>query len=146
MIEYDEEYDPSETYELASIGSRFVASLIDGILLSFTVGLVVAIVFRNNVAISMILYFAYFGYFWTQRDGQTLGKQAMDIKIIKMDGSPITWTDALVRYIGSFISSLALGLGYIWAIFDENNQTWHDKMAKTYVVNMKGKKKKHVTI
>jgi uncharacterized RDD family membrane protein YckC len=146
MIEYDEEYDPSETYELASIGSRFVASLIDGILLSFTVGLVVAIVFRNNVAISMILYFAYFGYFWTQRDGQTLGKQAMDIKIIKMDGSPITWTDALVRYIGSFISSLALGLGYIWAIFDENNQTWHDKMAKTYVVNVKGKKKKHVTI
>ena len=40
----------------------------------------------------------------------------------------------MIRAIGYHVSSIFCGLGYIWAIFDKNNQTWHDKLAGTYVV------------
>jgi uncharacterized RDD family membrane protein YckC len=29
---------------------------------------------------------------------------------------------------------MVVGLGYIWAIFDGKHQAWHDKIAKTFVV------------
>jgi uncharacterized RDD family membrane protein YckC len=32
------------------------------------------------------------------------------------------------------LSALALSLGYLWAFFDLDTQTWHDKLAKTVVV------------
>ena len=50
--------------------------------------------------------------------------------------APLTDTDAVIRAIGYYVSSLicSVGLGYLWAIFDKNNQTWHDKLARTYVV------------
>ena len=77
----------------------------------------------------------YHWYFWTRRDGQTPGKFALKIRVIKADGTPLTDTDAVIRAIGYNVSSIFCGLGYIWAIFDKNNQTWHDKLARTYVVN-----------
>ena len=133
-MDYGDEYDPTITYELAGIGTRFVASLIDGLILTFTIGLISFLLFRYNAAISTVLYFAYYWYCWTQRDGQTLGKQAMNIRIIKTDGSPISDTDAILRYIGYYISGFVIALGYLWAIWDENHQGWHDKIANTYVV------------
>jgi uncharacterized RDD family membrane protein YckC len=145
-VDYNEEFDTTATYELAGIGARFVASLIDGLILTFTIGLISVLLFRNNAGISTLLYFLYYGYCWTQRDGQTPGKQAMNIKIIKTDGSSITWADALLRYVGYLISSLVFGLGYIWAFFDANHQAWHDKIAKTYVVVAGEKKKKRISV
>jgi uncharacterized RDD family membrane protein YckC len=58
----------------------------------------------------------------------------MNIRVIKADGSPITDVDALVRTLGYFVGEVTLFLGFVWAAFDANNQAWHDKMAKTYVV------------
>jgi uncharacterized RDD family membrane protein YckC len=34
------------------------------------------------------------------------------------------------------VSGVALGLGYLWMLWDPNKQTWHDKVAKTYVVKV----------
>jgi len=36
--------------------------------------------------------------------------------------------------VGKFISAAVLLIGYIWMLFDKNSQTWHDKIAGTYVV------------
>jgi uncharacterized RDD family membrane protein YckC len=79
---------------------------------------------------------AYFVYFWSQRDGQTIMNKAMNIKVVRMDGSPITVGTAIVRYIGYIINDLIFGIpiGFIWAAFDANKQGWHDKIAGTIVV------------
>jgi uncharacterized RDD family membrane protein YckC len=79
---------------------------------------------------------AYFLYFWTRPTGQTLGMKAVNIRVVKTDGSPITVGTAVVRYLGMIINSIIFGLpiGWIWAAFDANKQGWHDKMAGTYVV------------
>jgi glyoxylase-like metal-dependent hydrolase (beta-lactamase superfamily II) len=40
----------------------------------------------------------------------------------------------LVRYLGYYVSTLPLMLGFLWIAFDPRKQGWHDKMAGTVVV------------
>lgn len=129
----------STTYELASIGNRFLALLIDDLILlavSFVIGLFLLPFLSDlfSLLLGIALNTAYYWYFWTRRDGQTPGKKAMRIKVIKADGTPISDTDALLRVFGYYVGRVTLGLGYLWAAFDANSQSWHDKMANTYVI------------
>jgi uncharacterized RDD family membrane protein YckC len=123
------------TYELADVGTRFIALLIDGLILG-VIGVLIGLVLSREAGsgIGFLIGVIYNWYFWTRKEGQTPGKQAMKIRVIKTDGSPISDGDAILRYIGYYISGLILGLGYLWAIWDDNHQAWHDMIAKTYVV------------
>jgi len=49
-------------------------------------------------------------------------------------GGSIGYGRAFIRWIGRLISSLILYLGYLWMLWDKENQTWHDKMANDVVV------------
>lgn len=60
--------------------------------------------------------------------------RVLDLKVIRTDGSALTLTQALIRYVGLFVSFLVLAIGVIWVAFDANKQGWHDKIAGTYVV------------
>ena len=131
-----------ESAQLAGIMSRFVASIIDGIVLALVATFLLFILslaggsFDGPLVqfIGLALPVVYYWYFWTRRDGQTPGKSAVRIRVVKTDGAEISDTDAFIRAIGYHVSALLCGLGFIWAIFDGNNQTWHDKLAGTYVV------------
>ncbi len=144
----DFESKPQYTYELATAGMRFIAFIIDNIVL-FVIGLVVGIILSiinlDSIFIGILINLVYHWYFWTRREGQTPGKSAVNIRVIKTDGTPISDSDAVIRVFGYYVSSLALGIGFVWALFDANNQCWQDKMANTYVVTTE-KVKKQVTI
>ena len=75
-------------------------------------------------------------YLWlVSTRGQSPGKMAIGIKIVRMDGSSLGFGGALMReIIGKLVSSLIIYLGYIWILFDSKRQGWHDKIAGTYVV------------
>jgi uncharacterized RDD family membrane protein YckC len=75
-------------------------------------------------------------FFLTRNNGQTPGKVMMKIRVIKADGSAISDSDAVIRCIISFLNCVFL-IGGLWALFDANQQGWHDKAANTYVVNVK---------
>ncbi|PJF34174.1 MAG: RDD family protein, partial [Candidatus Thermofonsia Clade 1 bacterium] len=80
----------------------------------------------------------YYIYFLTNRDGQTPGKAAVGIRIVKLDGTRLTAWDAILRnVIGYTISSLIFFLGYLWILFDDRKQGWHDKLARTVVVRVR---------
>lgn len=138
-----------EVYELAGLVERWAANIIDGILIAVPFMLVHLIFFPpdrpqplplvNFVAFAIPVI--YHWYFWTRRDGQTPGKFALGIRVIKADGGIMSDTDAFIRAVGYHISGLLFGLGYIWAFFDKKNQTWHDKMARTYVVRVDTQRK-----
>ncbi|MBC7814055.1 MAG: RDD family protein [Burkholderiales bacterium] len=119
---------------MADIGTRFIAIFIDNIIL----GIIAAVLFsgaeETGAGVGVIIGAIYSWYFWTQQDGQTLGKKLMGIRVIKTTGEKMTAGDAIVRYIGYYISGAVFALGYIWALFDNDNQGWHDKLASTYVV------------
>jgi uncharacterized RDD family membrane protein YckC len=128
------ESSDSVTYELADVGTRLIAIIIDGVILGVITGILTNFAGGTGYGLSFLVGVAYNWYFWTRQNGQTPGKSLMKIRVIKTDGSPISDTDAILRYIGYYISGFVLALGYLWAIWDENHQGWHDKIANTYVV------------
>lgn len=144
-----------QTVQVIGFGRRFLAYLIDSILLTIVnnvCGVIVGVVIglssaaagsdRENISaaaqlvsicLSLLISASYLAGFWATT-GQTLGKMALGIKVISADGSPVSWGKALLRYLGYIISGLILALGFIWVAFDPQRQGWHDKIAGTYVV------------
>ena len=53
-----------------------------------------------------------------------------------MDHRELDWTTAIVRAVSCFLSLVAAGLGFIWVAFDDEKQSWHDKIAGTTVVRV----------
>jgi uncharacterized RDD family membrane protein YckC len=119
---------------LAGLGARFIAIIVDGFVLGLIGGVLFSIIREPGGAAGIILGIAYQWYFLTQHNGQTPGKMLMGIRVVKTDGGKISDADAVIRYFGYWLNSLVLLLGWIWAIFDTNRQGWHDKLASTYVV------------
>ncbi len=70
----------------------------------------------------------------SQWNGYTIGKKIMGIKVVRTDGKTPDWIHAFVRSISRWLSALPLELGYFWMLWDKDSQTWHDKLADTYVV------------
>lgn len=110
---------PDETQAMAMIGAAF------GVL-----GLV--------FIISIVLNTLYYAGMLVYKQGQTLGKMALGIRVVSVDGQPISWGKAILReIIGKFVSGLVIGLGYLWVFWDSKKQAWHDKIAGTYVIYAK---------
>jgi uncharacterized RDD family membrane protein YckC len=66
--------------------------------------------------------------------GQTLGKMALGVRVVGPDGSNPSFLRAALREtIGKYISSFVCCLGYLWMLWDADQQTWHDKIAGTTV-------------
>lgn len=128
------------TAEKAGWGTRALAIFID----AFGVGIIAAAIsgiLGSDTAstqyqgLSLLFQAVYFTYFWSAAGkGQTLGSRALNIRVVKTDGSYLDYAGAFLRYIGFFISCAAFLLGVIWAAYDAQKQGWHDKIAGTYVV------------
>jgi uncharacterized RDD family membrane protein YckC len=75
--------------------------------------------------------FLFFAGFWT-RSGQTLGMLAWKIRVVQSgNGACISWKQALLRYLAALLSWFALGLGFIWSLFNSEHMTWHDRLSGT---------------
>ena len=127
-----EEKPKRDFVELAGLGQRFVAALVDGFIVSILTGFLSRFG-GAGFGLSFVITLVYTWYFLTHQNGQTLGKMLMHIRVIKKDGSPIDDATAIVRYIGYYISCIII-IGVLWAFWDENKQGWHDKVANTLVV------------
>lgn len=72
--------------------------------------------------------------FWKMR-GATPGKMLMGVRIVDAEslGRPSTG-QLLIRYVSYLVSSLPLGLGFLWVAVDRRKQGFHDKLARTVVI------------
>ena len=128
------------TAEKASWGKRALAILIDAIGIGIIAGSVSSILGGNATStqsqgLSTLFQAAYFTYFWSAAGkGQTLGSRALNVRVVKTDGSYLDYVGAFLRYVGFVISCVVFLIGVIWAAFDAQKQGWHDKIAGTYVV------------
>jgi len=128
------------TTEKAGWWTRFLAIVIDAIGIGIIAGAISSVLgadtqSRQYQGLSILLQAAYFTYFWSAAGkGQTLGSRALNIRVVKTDGTYLDHVGAFLRYIGFFISCVVLLIGVIWAAFDAQKQGWHDKIAGTYVV------------
>jgi uncharacterized RDD family membrane protein YckC len=165
-------YGPPRPYippgvTLASWHRRFAAYMIDWIMqmiatlaASIAVGLVVynavsgadaeSAGWAAGVIAYIVLTLAWFGLYdpltmrrHGERNGQTLSKQWLGIRVVCEDGTPVTAGTALVRdvlmqglvfgFIGGFFYVPPL-LDGLWPLWDDRNQALHDKVAKTFVI------------
>lgn len=144
-------YDPVAEHtlrmEVAGFGSRFAGFLIDLVLfagIGFAVGIFVAASASSETeatqsldAINVVLTLAALLANWIFNSvGWSPGKLAMGLRIVTADGNAPGALRGLGRTLGAIVSSIPLYLGYLWAAWDGETQTWHDKMAGTYVVRL----------
>ncbi len=126
--------------EKIGFGPRFVAYLIDGVIL-YVVNIILGFVFGMmgdagstiGSVVALLVSIGYFLYFWTT-SGQTIGHSIMKLKVVTTDGGKLDVTKAIMRYVGYIISGIVIGIGFLWVLFDTNKQGWHDKIAGTHVV------------
>ncbi len=124
-----------DVFNTVKFGRRLVAYLIDFAVVSLLFAFLVAAGMKEIpdflAQTVMALYFITLWVFWK---GRTVGKKIMKIKIVTIEGKPLTPGKAILRYVGYILSSLGVFLGFLWIIWDKKNQGWHDKIAKTLVV------------
>jgi len=148
MNEEIEEKLYREDLSLADVKKRTVAFVIDEFLLSIILVLSLwdaftsAKTMEDMLALSnsfMLEYIAikiiYQTFFVTQY-GATLGKILMKIRIVEIRTMQTpNILSALNRSIFRIISEMFFYLGFLWGMLDPMRQAWHDKTAKTLVVD-----------
>src|SRR4029077_13958334 len=105
---------------------RVLAFIIDSVIL-YVVNLIVGVVLNPSTTgrsgIQTLLGIIYFTYFWSASSpwpGQTVGDKVLSLRVIRTDGSDLSIVQALIRYVGLFISFIVIFVGVIWVAFDPN--------------------------
>lgn len=134
------------TVQYAGFWRRFLAVIIDSILLGILFYFLRTIMpygfygYRGGYfafqAIPWIINIIYFATMH-RMSGQTLGKKVMGVKVIRYDGSLVTWPQSFGREIAKILSGLIIYLGYLWMLWEKERRTWHDLIAKTHVVKIR---------
>lgn len=153
--------------ELASWGVRLAAYLVDFVVVLVPTMLVVSVVFAGALgvsggesdtlatvlaAVASVVIFAAVALLYAPvlmvrqgaRNGQTLGKQLLGIRVVRDGGEPFGFAAAAVREIllkglavgiaSSIIPLLPFLLDYLWPLWDDENRALHDMAASTHVV------------
>ncbi len=131
---------------------RFLAFIIDGLILDMVLGIGFGIEFlskgisRNSSAFSvveilfnnigvLIIPWLYFAIMESSSKQATLGKIVLGIIVTDLDDKRLSFGRASARYWGKIVSFIILGIGFIMAGFTQKKQALHDIMAKTLAVN-----------
>ena len=96
------------------------------------IGIILALI-HNGGKLELLVLAAYGAIMWKLKS-TTIGGIVCGLKVVRLDGRPIDWPTATVRALGCFLSLAIAGLGFLWIVFDDGKQAWHDKIAGTAVV------------
>jgi uncharacterized RDD family membrane protein YckC len=134
-------------YPVASLDDRRWAALIDIVCLLFAYGGFLALfsslggqfnlsklsaeVYAATLAIVYVQYFALFTVF----GGTTPGMIFRGLQVASFSGAPPTPRQMLLRSLGYIVSAGAFLMGFIWAWWDEDALTWHDRISHTYLTS-----------
>jgi len=135
-------------YEVAGLGERIVARLIDlaGFAVLYIVVLILMIAsFRNSGTLGVVLIIIFLVIFVfydlvceLTMDGQTFGKKIMKIKVISLDGGQPTFGQYLMRWIFRVIDfGFIFGWGLVALVcvaVSKNHQRIGDMLAKTTLI------------
>jgi uncharacterized RDD family membrane protein YckC len=115
---------------------RLAAFVLDVIVVLIAVQVLDALYLgRDAPPLFFFLLLAYHVGFWAWR-GTTVGGMICQLRITRTDGALLGFRDALVRGLSGILSLAALGLGGLWILRDPERQSWHDRVAGTYVVKV----------
>jgi uncharacterized RDD family membrane protein YckC len=163
------EFHHNNEFVLATIRRRFLAFLIDWIVLVFIYLCLITLLSLFNMAISNInvhgifevelevenahayfitflkLFFGllpvlYFALSFYFWRGKTIGKYFIRLRVLSLYHERLGLWHCIERSLGYFASALEFGFGYIQAFWNPNRMTLHDKIGETIVVELPRKK------
>ena len=123
--------------QYVSVWPRAGAVIIDSIIL-VVVFAILNLIFQNAQTVGVILeVILFFGYFIVMEAmwGATVGKMALRLRVVKTDGTPISWSESVIRNLLRIIDGLfyyLVGAILIWT--SPLRQRLGDRAAKTVVV------------
>jgi uncharacterized RDD family membrane protein YckC len=108
------------------MGALFIDIVLIGIVLS---------VLHADGDLTPAVLAAYGAVLWKLK-GTTVGGIVCNLQVVRVDGRALDWSTCIVRALSCFLSLAVLGLGFLWILFDDQRQAWHDKIAGTIVVRV----------
>ena len=130
---------PALTLPRAGFWIRMAALLLDLIIVAMICSFLTGIFPRGShvrVSADLLPSLALYGAVMWKLKGSTVGGIVCGLKVVRLDDRPLDWGTAIVRALGCFLSLFVMGLGFIWVAFDDQRQSWHDKIAGTTVVRV----------
>ena len=114
---------------------RLAAFIVDILAVGMVTAFLTAIFDFDGPGPFFPLLLVYLIAFWTWKQ-TSFGGIVCQIRLVRVDGMPLSFADALVRGLAGIFSLLVVGLGALWILRDPERQAWHDKIAGTYVVKV----------
>jgi len=87
----------------------------------------------TGLGLAAAILIAFYVFLYTFYTAETPGMRWMGLCVRDFEGRPPQPEQRLARALGALLSAAALGLGYLWALADEDALTWHDRMSRTLV-------------
>lgn len=84
--------------------------------------------------LGLVMGWLYYALMESSKYGGTLGKIAVGIKVVDMNGNKVTFGKATGRYFSRIVTNMTLFVGYIMAGFTEKKQALHDIIAGCLVI------------
>ena len=129
----------------APLGQRFFSGLVDAGIVFFATG-IFAFTFLQlaeeipQFRMTLVCMLAAGGLFWlifqyiflTYRRA-TPGMNMAQLELCTFAGAATTMFDRQTRAVASALSGFSIGLGYAWALVDEDRLGWHDRISQTHL-------------
>lgn len=137
-----------EHLELSSIRQRAAAFGIDELLLSIIMIIILwdamskAQTLESMIAVTNSFLLEYMAIkiiyqtFFTMQYGASIGKIIMKIRVVELSTlSNPGFLSAFNRSVFRVVSEILFYLGFVWAMLDPYRRSWHDRTARTLVIN-----------
>jgi uncharacterized RDD family membrane protein YckC len=132
-------------HAVASLRERRRAAIVDVGLLLFSYGGMLALftvlgghVGFNKLDLTVVgatfaLFYAQYFALFTVFGGSTPGMMLRGLRVLGFDGGMPTSRQMVWRSVGYLISAATCFLGFVWALWDDDQLTWQDRISQTYV-------------
>lgn len=130
---------------LAPASQRIFAGLVDALVVATATGLFgliflhmtgAAPTWRMAAGFALALpgfFWALYQYVFLVYGGTTPGLQMTGLRLTTFDGNPVPRRQRRWRALATMVSCASLGLGFLWAVVDEDGLGWHDRITRTCV-------------
>ena len=124
----------ASTLDRAGFWIRLSASLLDACMVGIAFGMLHKI--WDGFGGSFPFWYAVYCICMWATKGTTIGGIICGLKVVRLDDRPVDWGVSVVRGLTAFLSLAVAGLGFVWVAFDNEKQSWHDKVAGTTIVRV----------